>query len=228
MNLASKSAIATAALGGVGLTGAYAGGLFDKSTTPQQTTIVKTTFKKILEAEGFTILDTSQNNQDWNTVLVEYKKATERSFTGSKQANKLENELRSDCEKALVQNYEENGNYRENVNYKRAIQWCVKKETMNKVLENGKMRILKFDATSNETAEQGLLQKKLNKLSEENNKGFNALKKAVNPTITTSDANSIETLKKGCEALQINTLETINDKFLDNFYLAKEFCYVDK
>lgn len=224
MSLIGKAAIFTTTAGAIGVTGAYAGGLFD--SPKKEETLFEGTLKGKLKREGFTVLDTKQKSTDWETVLIEYKKAIANSFTGRREENKKEEDLRADCEKALSKIDEGITNYRENKDFTRAMQWCVKKENIDTVLGKARLRVVNFQKQDDSTEKQ-FIEVKIERLKKESNKGFNALKSLEGSTIGNSDQVNVENLKKGCESLKTNQLNTTDDKFLNNFYLAKEYCFVN-
>ncbi|OAL10553.1 hypothetical protein A6V39_00615 [Candidatus Mycoplasma haematobovis] len=219
-----KSAIATTAIslvGGAGA-GAYAGGLLEFINNGREIILISSTSEKSsplrdkLEEEGFKVLDTSQDSDEWKEVLAEYRKATTRSFTGVSDAHITEAQLRSRCAEHLKQ--KSNAGH----GYSLARQWCVKKEKMINVFKRGKRRILNVDTLTRR--DFPLWERKLKELQRNKTK-FKNISVPIEESERAKNEN-INAIKKECWWLDIDGMETTSDMFETNFKLAWKLCSV--
>lgn len=212
----SKALIATATIGLIGGTSAYASQLFG-TEKPIVLTSIPTpaiTFETKLRQEGFEVLDTNKDSEKWKEVLEEYKKATTRSFTGAQEAEITEEQLRNKCASALkVDSKTGNG-------YSLTRQWCVKKEAMSDVFKRGKRRVL----SNKIKRDQELWEKKLKEFQKDPSK-FKNINYQIGGTeeVPFEDATGMQ---KWCEKLEINKIETTDNMFETNFKLAWKICTV--
>ncbi|OAL10552.1 hypothetical protein A6V39_00610 [Candidatus Mycoplasma haematobovis] len=223
MNQANRALALVSAFGAVGGVGAYASGLFgnkpDKPKAQEIQEKPKPNINNRLTEEGFKVLGTtSEYNNDWNDVLVEYRKATVKSFTKEQEREKTREQLQEDCTKTLQETSETESSY------KLAKQWCVKKESINIILGRAKRKLLKLDAPE-DPAEKQHWTDKVAELKKNKTK-FDAIKDRIKETETTEGEN-ITVLKEGCKNLKMESTETTSDEFENNFPLAKEWCSVE-
>ncbi|OAL10575.1 hypothetical protein A6V39_00725 [Candidatus Mycoplasma haematobovis] len=219
MTQVGKAVALVSALGAVSGGVAVASGAFNQSEKqqPQQITKDVITISSKLASEGFEVLSTDKNSEEWRKVLEDYKNATDKSFTKTKEANKTQEQLRKNC-KDILDKEDLTGD-----NYQLAKKWCVKKEPISKILEKQGYTLLKLTDDEN-TEEKPHWTAKVKDLKQ-NKEKFEAIKSTIKDEETATEEN-IKALKKGCTDLQINQTETTSDTFDKNLDLARDWCSI--
>lgn len=201
MTTLAKAGIAITGIGTVG------GGIAIANNLLSAPEVKKTLLNKLID-EGFEEVPEDQ----WQTILEEYKKIKDTKTTFKKDNEEVEDlqGLKAKCQSALSQKDASEDNY------KKARQWCVKPEDINSILVRAKYKVL---STSTED-DVAIWTKKAFGL-----KNDAEVAKSLAVDIISKDEKTIGTkLKEVCKGIKITEIKTINKDFNDNFEKVRTWC----